>query len=355
MNESTHQHYMSHALNLAENGRLSVSPNPMVGCVVVKDNQIIGEGFHVCAGEAHAEINALAGVEAKGATVYVTLEPCCHHGRTPPCTDALIKAGIKQIYVPCLAPNPLVPGKGVQALEQAGITVHVGLQKTEAKKLNEIFFHYIMHKKPFVIAKWAMSLDGKTRVNAEDNKKISNANSHQHSHGLRQQVDAILVGSKTVLHDDPMLTVRLNEKHKQPLRVVLASRGQLPFHLNIFDKTKSNTLVVTTDNVDPTWQTQAKEKNIDVFIAKKNQHEQIDLSSLLTELGRREITSLLVEGGMRIHESFFNENLVNQVHVYLAPAIIGALDKKQVLTNVRHSELDGDHYFSADYRGDNHV
>jgi diaminohydroxyphosphoribosylaminopyrimidine deaminase/5-amino-6-(5-phosphoribosylamino)uracil reductase len=354
-----HQHYMTMALDLAQKGRLTVSPNPMVGCVIVKNDQVIGQGFHARAGEAHAEIHALteAGINAQDATAYVTLEPCCHHGRTPPCTEALINAGIKEIYIACLDPNPLVAGKGVKALEQAGIRVHVGLRETEAKKLNDIFFHYITQQKPFVIAKWAMSFDGKTSVNANDDKKISNSDSHQHAHGIRQQVDAILIGANTALHDDPLLTVRLNEPvAKQPLRIVLASRGGLPLNLKLFDPAlPSHTIVVTTTDVDKAWHQKAQEKNIDVLMVAKNKNNQVDLHALLAELGKREITSLLVEGGMSVLENFFSDNLVNRIHVYLAPSIIGGLDKKQLLQNVRHAELHGDYYFTADYSGESYV
>ena len=228
------------------------------------------------------------------------------------------------MHVACLDPNPLVAGKGIQALQMAGMTVEVGLHQMEAKQLNEQFFHYITHRTPFVIAKWAMSLDGKTTTHAHDDRKISNTSAHQHAHTLRQQVDAILVGAKTVRQDNPLLTVRYTNQQdvpiKQPLRVVLASRGQLPFDLNIFNPAlPGKTWVVATNDIDPSWHLQAKEKNIDVFIAKKNKANQIDLAALLLELGKRNITSLLVEGGKQIHDSFFKENLVNKIHVYLAP------------------------------------
>ena len=290
--------------------------------------------------------------KAAGATAYVTLEPCCHVGKTPPCTDALIQAGITHVYAACLDPNPQVSGLGIAALSAVGITVDVGLLEAEAKQLNEIFFHYMTHRTPFVIAKWAMSLDGKTITQARDDRKISNPDSHQHAHTLRQQADAILVGANTVRRDDQFLTVRntVETLVKQPLRIVLSSRGGLPLHLNIFKPALRNgTLVVTTDAVDPAWLQQAKENQIAIFIAPKNREEQIHLPALMTELGQRGITSVLVEGGMRVHEDFFRENLVNKIHVYLAPTIIGALEKKRPLTNMQYAQLNGDHYFTADF------
>jgi len=359
-NEPIHQHLMSQTLDLAQKGRLSVSPNPMVGCLIVKNGEVIAEGYHQQAGGPHAEIAALnkAGANAKNATVYVNLEPCCHHGRTPPCTDALINAGVKEVFIACLDPNPLVAGKSIKILANAGIKTQVGLLESQAKKLNEIFFHYITEQKPFVIAKWAMSFDGKTSVHSEDDKKISNSSSHQHAHGLREQVDAILIGASTAIQDDPLLTVRLEgqTKHKQPLRIVLAGRRQLPFHLKLFDSSLAGkTLIVTTDQADANWLKEATAKNINIFIAPQNAAGKIHLPALLQELGKREITSVLVEGGKSVHESFFQENLVNRVHVYLAPTIIAALNKKQILNNVTHIELQGDHYFTADYRGNTYV
>lgn len=335
--------YMSLALLLAEKGRPTVSPNPMVGCVLTKENRIIGQGYHQRAGQPHAEINALQTVDTdpRGATAYVTLEPCCHHGRTPPCTDALIKAGIKKVYIACLDPNPLVAGKGVTALKNAGIEVEVGLCATQATQLNEIFFHYIQHKRPFVIAKWAMSLDGKTITHPHDTRQISNSVSQQHTHQLRQQVDAILVGANTACSDDPQLTSRCNndEAIKQPLRIVLTTRGELPLQLKLLNGSlPGNTLIVTTEKQHSFPQT----KQIEVLVIPKNSQGKTDLHALLDELGQHEITSLLVEGGMTIHHSFFQANLVNKTHVYIAPVIIGTLEKKHPLPQVTPMQLGQD-------------
>lgn len=362
MSQFLHHSFMSHALELAKRGHLTVSPNPMVGCVIVRDNTIVATGFHQRAGSAHAEVEALlaAGSQAKGATMYVTLEPCCHHGKTPPCTDAIIRAGIKQIYVACEDPNPLVSGKGIATLQQAGIDVEVGLMADEGKRLNEVFFYYMKHRTPFVIAKWAMSLDGKTITHEKDSRIISNSVSHEHTHQLRQQVDAIIVGANTILKDNPLLTVRLNhplaESFKQPLRVVVTSRGELPLHLNIFDKNlPGSTLIVTTSAANKKWLQQVSEKNIAVWVAPSTSHKKVDLAALLVELGRREITSVLVEGGRQLHQQFFAEKLIDRFHVYVAPCIIGITEKKQILQKVECKALQGDYHFSGYMKEITHV
>ncbi|MHB1221564.1 MAG: bifunctional diaminohydroxyphosphoribosylaminopyrimidine deaminase/5-amino-6-(5-phosphoribosylamino)uracil reductase RibD [Gammaproteobacteria bacterium] len=337
------------ALKLAERGRLSVSPNPMVGCVIVKNDKIIGQGYHQRAGEPHAEVHALqeAGADANGATVYVTLEPCCHQGRTPPCTDALIKAGIKKVYVACADPNPLVAKKGIQQLQAAGIAVELGLHADKATTLNEIFFHFITHQRPFVIAKWAMSLDGKTITHAHDSRSISSAASQTDAHELRQQVDAILIGANTARHDNPLLTVRLSNEtlSKHPIRLILSSDGNLPLDLNIFKPDlPSKTILVTSDKTNTTKFTQ---HNIDVIKLPLNDHGQINLSSLLDKLGQMHITSLLVEGGMKVHEQFFAENLVNKVSIYIAPVIIGSLERKQAVILEDYQKIASDIHIVA--------
>lgn len=356
-----HHHFMSLALKLAEQGRFTVSPNPMVGCVIVKDGQIIGEGYHQKAGGPHAEIHALqqAGKNACGATAYVTLEPCCHHGKTPPCTDALIQAGIKHVFVACADPNPLVAGKGLAQLRQSGIHVETDILNAEAQKLNDIFFHFIQSQRPFVMAKWAMSLDGKTITHAADSRQISNHSSQQHAHQLRQQVDAILIGADTAIQDNPLLTVRHvveNESIRHPLRIILSSHDRLPLDLKLFDPSlPGKTMVVTTIHAKPHWITTLREKNIEVCILPYNAQHQVDLHGLLDELGKRQITSLLVEGGMTVLESFFNENLVNQIHAYIAPVIIGRLPNKKFLHDVEIMRIDDDYHFTTHYRGNHHV
>lgn len=333
MNASTSVDFMNLALQLAERGRLSVSPNPMVGCVIVKANQIIGQGYHQRAGEAHAEVLALqeAGDHAQGADVYLSLEPCCHQGRTPPCTQALIAARVKKVYVACQDPNPQVAGQGIAALRAAGIEVEQGICEQAALRLNEVFFHYITQRRPFVIAKWAMSLNGRTTVNAGDSKQLSCPESQQLTHQLRQQVDGILVGAHTVLQDDPQLTARLIEaKDKQPTRIILSGRQQLPLSLHIFDQQlPGKTIIVSSNQDDKLWFKSILSEKIELIIVRKDNNGQIHLPTLLDELGNKQITSLLVEGGMKVHESFFRAHLVNKIQVQLTPFFIGSQGNKQ--------------------------
>jgi len=324
----SHDYYMRLALQLAAKGRYTVSPNPMVGCVLVNHDEIVGTGFHVYAGGPHAEVVALAaaGHNAVGATAYLTLEPCCHYGRTPPCTDALIAAGIAKVFMATLDPNPLVAGQGMAALRAAGIAVEAGLLQTEAEKLNRIFFHYMQHGTPFVIAKWAMSLDGKMITHENDSRAITSTPTMADVHATRQQVDAILIGANTALHDNPQLTVRHVPAEaafvKHPLRVILSSHTHLPLDLKLFDpQLPGKTLLVTTEKTN--------KKDIEIVTLPANHKQQVDLPALLIYLGKQNITSLLVEGGHTILASFFEENLVNEVTAYIAPVIISHLSQKK--------------------------
>jgi diaminohydroxyphosphoribosylaminopyrimidine deaminase/5-amino-6-(5-phosphoribosylamino)uracil reductase len=337
---------MQQALELARLGRYTVSPNPMVGCVIVKDNQVVGTGHHQKTGEPHAEIFALqeAGEAARGATAYVTLEPCAHHGRTPPCIDALIKAGISQVFVACTDPNPLVAGKGIEQLRVAGIEVEVGLLAKAATELNQIFFHYITTKRPFVIAKWAMSLDGKTITAATDSKQISGLEAQQEVHDLRQQVDAILIGAETARADNPELTARFNvtELSKQPIRIVVSRSGNLSNNLNIFDKKLPGLTILALSDVQAAKVWEGRGINVLLFTT---------LTDLLTQLAQQNITSVLVEGGEQMRQQFFAENLVNKIDVYIAPVIIGGLQHKHLMSELRCTQVGSDLKISAGYRG----
>lgn len=324
---------MQLALQLAEQGRYTVAPNPMVGCVIVRDMQIVGTGYHVRAGEAHAEIHALraAGDLAKGATAYVSLEPCCHHGLTPPCTDALIQAQIRKVYVACLDPNPLVAGKGIALLRAAGIEVEIGLEAHAATQLNEIFFHYIQKQRPFVILKWAMSIDGKTETHVNDSRQISNPETQIHAHALRRSVQAIIVGAQTVIRDNPFLTVRENNQHLevQPLRVILCGKSKIPLDSNIFCPTlPGNTLLVLSDASQLDWY---KHCNTETLVLPHPEHL-VNLPALMQALASRHVVSVLVEGGMSVQHSFMHAGLINKIHVYVADVVIGALDKKKTLS-----------------------
>lgn len=357
MSDNNHSHFMSLALQLALRGRYTVSPNPMVGCVIVHDNTIVGSGFHQKAGQSHAEIIALkqAGEKARHATLYVTLEPCCHFGKTPPCIHAIIDAGIQTVIIACLDPNPLVSGKGVLALQSSGIIVAVGVHEKEAVHLNKIFFHYIKYKTPFVMCKWAMSLDGKTSVNHNDDKQLSGLKSRYHTHQLRHQTDAILIGAHTALQDDPALTVRLleNNKHieKQPIRIILCGHQSFLPHLKILTETQSKTILAVTEKTKHLF-LQYQSDNTEILILPESEHYFISLPDLLIALGKKEITSLLVEGGMRVHNNFFKESLVNETHVYLSPFFIGDCDYKKPIKIIEHHQLDNDFYFVSE---NNHV
>ena len=322
---------MSLALSLAKQGALTVSPNPQVGCVIVNEACIVGQGFHQYAGEPHAEIHALqkAGKKAQGATVYVNLEPCCHYGKTPPCTSALIQAGIKKIYIACSDPNPLVSGKGIAALRAANIEVELGLCEAQAQTLNEVFFHFIQHRRPFVILKWTMSVDGKTVTHPKDIRQISSEDAQNHLHQLRHGVDAILIGAHTARLDNPLLTVRKeNFVGKQPLRVILSTQGDLPLDLKLFDpQLPGKTILMTTENV------KSFPSHVEVIAFKKDKTGKIKLQDVLNVLGERQITSLLVEGGMQVHQQFFQEKLINQICFYLSPVAIFSFEKKIKLEN----------------------
>ncbi len=349
-------YYMQYALQIAEKGRTTVSPNPMVGCVIVKNNCIVGEGYHVKAGHPHAEIYALqaAGNKAEGATVYIALEPCCHFGRTPPCTDALINAKVKKVVIPCLDPNPLVAGKGVEILRAAGIEVEVGLEAERAIQLNELFFHYMKHRRPFVILKWAMSLDGKTIAHTSDSRQISGIEAQHHTHQLRREVDAILVGANTAIRDDPLLTARLNKQpeddENQPLRIIVSSQNTLPLNLKVFDTTLPGKTLIATTRADGHRQYKALiKKGIEVLSIPMNNEGLVSLPSLLEILGSRGITSILVEGGMSLQHNFIKEHLVNKIHVYLANVLIGTVEKKIDISNVTMNTLGTDFHFIGYY------
>ncbi len=318
--------YMQRALGLARQAEGRTSPNPMVGAVIVKDGRIVSEGYHRQAGEPHAELIAIqaARESLQGATMYVTLEPCAHYGRTPPCTDAIIAAGVAKVYYAIGDPNPCVDGKGHAQLEAAGIVVHVGLCADEARELNRPFLKYVKSGLPFVTAKFAMSLDGKIATRAGDSRWITNPASRRRVHELRNISDAILVGSGTVLADDPELTTRLDGDVRHPLRIVADSRGRSPISARIFDPSlPGKTVLATTGAACPKYCAELADRGVDVWVLPTDEKGRIVLPALLRELGQRGRLTLLVEGGSDLLGAFFAESLVDQVFAFVAPIIIG--------------------------------
>lgn len=337
---------MQQALQLAELGRKSVAPNPMVGCVVERGGKAVGYGWHKRAGLPHAEIEALreAGDKTKGANVYVTLEPCCYYGRTPPCVNALIEAQVRSVHIAVCDPNPLVSGRGVKELKEAGIKVYIGEQQQAAEKQNEIFFHYITTKRPFVIAKWAMSLDGRIATDCGHAKWITSEKARSHVHLTRRLMGAILVGVNTVIKDNPQLTVRLvNDrvsKGYHPLRVVLDSAGRIPFDSEILNADlPGKTLLATTEKSKQSWRKKLLKQGLEVLVLPKDRFGKVDIRALLDELGRREITSLFVEGGSKTFTSFVKEGLVNKFHIYIAAKLIGGEKVTTPLLNLGISNM----------------
>jgi diaminohydroxyphosphoribosylaminopyrimidine deaminase/5-amino-6-(5-phosphoribosylamino)uracil reductase len=318
--------FMQRALDLARLGIGRTRPNPLVGAVLVKDNKIVGEGYHRQFGGPHAEINALdmAKDAAKDSTLYVTLEPCSHHGKTPPCCDAIVESGVKRVVCAIRDPNPLVAGKGIAYLKSKGVDVSVGILANEASELNEIFLHFIKTKKPFVILKTAMSLDGKIATRTGESRWISSPQSRQQVHQLRNQVAAVVVGVNTVLKDDPVLTTRLAEgKGINPLRIVLDTTGRTPLDARLFKSIdEAPLLIVSTNRISPSRVQAYERAGAEVWIMETTGHTEM-IHRFLTDLGERQVDSLLVEGGGTVAESFVTANAVDKYIGYIAPMIIG--------------------------------
>lgn len=312
--------YMKLALQIAKSTRGQTSPNPIVGSVVVKDGQIVGIGAHLKAGEGHAEVQALkmAGEKARGATIYVTLEPCSHYGKTPPCADLIIERGIKRAVIATTDPNPKVAGNGIQKLKDAGIEVVVGVCREEADKMNAVFFHYIKTKRPYVTLKTAMTLDGKIATKTGESKWITSGEAREDAHYYRHVNDAILVGVGTVIADDPSLTTRLPLGGKQPIRIVLDRHLRTPLKAKLVQDQLAPTWIITTEHASEEKEYQLRENGVRVI-----RLPDFSLSSVLNVLGEQKITSLFVEGGAEISGSFLKEQLVHQWIIYVAPKAFG--------------------------------
>ena len=317
--------YMAHALRLAERGLFTTDPNPRVGCVLVRDGEVIGEGWHERTGEAHAEINALqaAGDRATGATAYVTLEPCCHQGRTPPCTDALIKAGVSRVVAAMQDPNPQVAGKGLQVLQQAGIETAAGLMALEAEKLNPGFVKRMQQGRPWVRCKLAMSLDGRTAMANGESNWISGEQARIDVHKLRARSSAIMTGINTVLSDDPSLTVRLGEAgddYKAPLRVVLDSGLRMPADAKLLGL-PGETLIVTGVS-DPSQLARLQQAGVSIKTLPLAQGR-LDLAAVLQYLGEMEMNEVHLEAGATLCGALLQAGLVDELVIYMAPQLMG--------------------------------
>ena len=322
--EDKHIQTMRRALELAARGR--TSPNPMVGAVVVKQGKVVGEGYHSRAGYPHAEVEALrqAGNKARSADLYVNLEPCCHFGRTPPCTDAIIQAGIKRVFVGMKDPNKQVSGKGLRALKAQGIVIVSGILKKECMKLNESFVKVMQTGMPFVIMKTAMSLDGKIATRSGDARWISGELARKHVHKIRNYVDAILVGTETVLKDNPRLTCRLaTGSVEHPIRIILDRRNRIPLTANVFKNSRSQPVIyVTGPDISSARQKALVARKVEILNGKFGKNG-FHIKPLLKELANRDMNSILVEGGAELNASVLKAGVVDRVVAFISPILIG--------------------------------
>lgn len=321
------EQYMRRALELAAKGRGFTGPNPMVGAVIVKDGRIVGEGCHEHVGEAHAEINALsqAGAEARDATMYLTLEPCVTQGRTPPCAPAVAKAGIKEVVLGAKDPNPKVAGRGITALQKAGVSVIEGILSAEAKRLNEAYNKYITTGTPFVTLKVAMSLDGRVATSTGDSRWITGDAARQRVHEMRSAAGALITGAGTIKADNPSLTVRLDGRQAhQPIRIVLDTEGSISMDSEVVKTAKHiPTIVATTNEISLDKTNKLARADVEVLIVGMRS-ARVPIRELLAELGEREIASVMVEAGSALTTSFIEENLFDKIVFFIAPKLVGS-------------------------------
>lgn len=320
-----HEKYMKEALKLADLGKGFVNPNPLVGAIIVKDGKIIGRGYHECFGQAHAEVNAFlnATEDVEGADMYVTLEPCSHYGKTPPCALKIIEKKIKRVFISQLDPNPLVNHQGVDLLEKAGIEVHYGILEEESKKQNDIFLSYIQTKKPFVAIKYAMTLDGKIATATRDSKWITNEESREFVHMLRNQYMAIMVGVNTIIYDNPKLNTRIsNQKTRDPIRLIIDPNLDTPLTSYVVTTAHTQATRIITDEKEHQKIHAYQEKGVSVIQRKMP----LNFEEFLKDLGEQKIDSILIEGGSYLHGSILESGVVDKVYAFIAPKIIGGKD-----------------------------
>lgn len=318
------EQYMRQAAALAQKGMGKTNPNPLVGAVIVKDGRVIGQGYHQSYGGLHAERNALASCaeDPQGASVYVTLEPCCHYGKTPPCTDALIRAGVKEVIIGSHDPNPLVAGKGAQKLRQAGIEVTEGFLKQECDRLNPVFFHYISTGMPYVALKYAMTLDGKIATKTGASKWITGEKARAHVQQLRNYYSGIMVGIGTVLQDDPQLTCRIPEG-RNPVRIVCDSALRIPLDRTLC-KTAAEIPTIVACGADASEGKQAELERLGITVLRtEGEDGKVGLQSLMKQLGERKLDSILLEGGSGLAGGALDAGIVQKVYAYIAPKIFG--------------------------------
>jgi diaminohydroxyphosphoribosylaminopyrimidine deaminase/5-amino-6-(5-phosphoribosylamino)uracil reductase len=334
--DTTHEAFMAEAIALAERGRFTTDPNPRVGCVIVKDGVIVGRGYHKFAGQPHAEVYALAeaGDQAQGATVYVTLEPCSHFGRTPPCAQALINARVAEVIVAMQDPNPLVAGTGIQALEAAGIKTQVGLLLAQAQTLNLGFITRMTTQKPWVRCKMAMSLDGRTAMASGESQWITGPEARRRVHEMRGESSAIITGVDSICHDNPSLTVRPDEQQRltlptlgerQPLRIIVDSQLRTAADAKIFSQVGTTVIVTAVDLNDPAIQPQLTAlQSSATIISMPNQQGQVDLTQLIIWLGEKGCNEVMIESGATLSGAFLTLGLIDHIDLFMAPSLLGS-------------------------------
>ncbi|KJD40180.1 5-amino-6-(5-phosphoribosylamino)uracil reductase [Paenibacillus polymyxa] len=321
---NTHEKYMRLALENARSTKGQTEPNPLVGSVIVNNGRIVGIGAHLKPGEPHAEIHALrmAGEHAQGATIYVTLEPCSHHGRTGPCAEAIVKAGIRRVVIAALDPNPLVSGRGVQILKDAGIEVIVGVCEQESIRMNEVFNQYIVSKRPFITIKSAVTLDGKIATRTSESKWITSEAAREDVHRLRHEHVGILVGVQTVIHDNPQLTTRLPEG-RNPIRIIVDSKLRIPLDARVITDGEAPTWIFTGRAYDEGKRSQLEQLGVKVYPTQDEYSDRVNLPQMLDILGAAEVSSVFVEGGAEVNASFVQQGLADKLVLYMAPKLVG--------------------------------
>lgn len=337
----TDQYYMNLALELAATAKGKTNPNPLVGAVIVKDGMVLGSGLHRKAGEPHAEVHAfkMAGDHAKGATLYVTLEPCSHYGKTPPCAELVKDSGVKRVVIAMQDPNPLVAGRGIKILQDAAIEVEVGVLEQEARLLNERFIHNMVTKSPFVISKSAMTMDGKLATYNGHSKWITAEKARESVHYLRNEVDAIMVGIGTVLADNPELTTRLPKEGKNPIRVILDTKLRIPLDAKVTDTSEAKTWIITSESADQYKVAQLREKGLEVIFVPEGSVG-LDLQNVLNKLYENGITDVLLEGGSELNGAFLKSGLINKYLIYVAPKILGGRNSKTPFAGADPQKMD---------------